>query len=100
MYKIEKNIPMIHPKFGRSDGSKYPFRDMVKGDSFLVPVDPDTYETWDKVMARVAAACGLYVNTHIYPETKPGYRYLFALRKDKICKGIRVYKLTTAGDKK
>lgn len=37
MYAIEKNIPM--PK--RSGGNKlvYPFRDMIVGDSFVVPFD-------------------------------------------------------------
>ncbi len=93
MYKIEKNVPMIYPKYGRSDGSKYPFRDMKKGDSFLVNVDPDTYETWDKVMSRVSVACRAYVNTHLYPSSKPGYKYIFAIRKDKVNNGVRVYRL-------
>ncbi|QLB38269.1 hypothetical protein phiGT1_57 [Sulfitobacter phage phiGT1] len=35
MFKIEKNIPM------KALTSKYPFSEMVSGDSFFVPLDSD-----------------------------------------------------------
>jgi hypothetical protein len=37
MLKIEKNIP-VPPKTHRAASSKYPWRQMVVGDSFLVPL--------------------------------------------------------------
>jgi hypothetical protein len=90
MYKIEKNVAMIHPKFGRFGGSKYPYADMEQGDSFLVPVDPNTFESWEKTFGRVTSTLNAYCRKTF---GKTALKSGFVTRKDKKCNGVRVFRL-------
>ena len=90
MFKIEKNIPVIIPKYGVTGGSKYPLKDMVSGDSFAVPVDPDHYENWDKVHSRLCAACKAYCESMFQAK---GYSGFFIIRKDRKNQSVRVWKV-------
>jgi hypothetical protein len=89
MYKIEKNIPILTPRFG-AGANKYPFAQMGKGDSFAVPVDPDHYESWVKTYNRITAACADYMRRN-----SGDHRYAehFTIRKDRSANCVRVWRI-------
>lgn len=90
MYKIEKNIPVIVPKYGVKGCGKYPLAKMVSGDSFAVPVDPEHYEAWCKIYTRLTVACYNFCKTNYKVN---GYATYFAVRKDRKNQVVRVWRL-------
>lgn len=54
MYEIEKGIPL--PTNTRN--SKYPYKDMQVGDSFLIPAHPEDVPQWLKSIRNSMFAAG------------------------------------------
>jgi hypothetical protein len=63
MIKIDKDIPTPRPAEGRP--RKYPFPDMVVGDSFAVPLaGKDTLKSEDLAAVRLRASAIRYTRVH------------------------------------
>ena len=86
MYKVEKNIPMPNATRNGVPYYKYPFYTMNVGDSFAVPVDPNTTLNYIKVGGRI----GVSVQNQ-YKRKDNGERK-FACRTDKVNRIIRVWR--------
>lgn len=87
-YKIEKNIPMPNEKRGFGQYPKYPFADMKAGDSFAVPVDPESTLQYIRTQSRIAAACVQYCKSHL---NMRGYTGKFTVRINKREGIVRVW---------
>ena len=55
MFKIEKNIPLVRKKPSRNR-TKYPFREMKIGDSFLYPEKTGESKMRKAISLRISAA--------------------------------------------
>jgi len=87
-YKIEKNIPMPQESKGFGQYPKYPFADMKKGDSFAVPVDPESTLQYIRTQNRVSAACVQYCQRKL---NMRGYAGKFTVRCNKKEGIVRVW---------
>ena len=84
-YAIDKNIPIPTSSQGTATDTKYPFLDMQVGDSFALPVDPNTNLNFICVARRLSNA--VYIHSKRY---KNGTK--FTVRTDRFKKEIRVWR--------
>jgi hypothetical protein len=83
MFTIEKNVKLpVAPK-NSLKGYKYPFRDMVVGDSFLVKVEPQTPLSYVRTLQRVSAMAGYTCGGQ--------YARNFSVRQSRNENGVRVF---------
>ena len=84
MYKIDKGIPMKHSIHGGGIKSKYPFKDMVVGDSFLIPCEDDRKKRQHIASAVLTAA-----------KIVPKMKFTTAYKKEEngFTNGIRVWRI-------
>ena len=83
MFKVEKNVAI--PATAWAMKAKYPFAKMSVGDSFFVPVEPQTRLSFDRARARICSAC--------YSFCKGGYSDKFTIRKIEHEGGFRVWRI-------
>lgn len=80
MYKLQDNIP-IPPRVVAGRRSKYPFKQMIIGSSFLVP-KKDADGDLKRLMTRMASAAAT---------AEKNFNYKFTLRK--LPDGVRVWRI-------